>query len=76
MAYISAVLTHNLMSISANALRTCLMKDNYDVSFDNIHRKCKKCTPYQSTLYQSTLLLHKSVNDNLEDLTFELLLIN
>ena len=39
---ISASLKHNLMSISANALRSCLMKENYDVSFENIHLKCKK----------------------------------
>ena len=59
------------MSLSANALRTCIMKDNYDVSFENIHKRCKKCTPYQITLYQSSLILFKTVNENLEDLTFE-----
>ena len=68
---ISAPLKHNLMSISANALRNCIMKKNYDVSFENIHLKCKKCTPYQITLYQSALKLHKTLNENLEDLTFE-----
>ena len=68
---ISASLKHNLMSISANALRSCLMKENYDVSFENIHLKCKKSTPWQITLYQSSLKLHKTVNENLEDLTFE-----
>ena len=68
---ISAPLKHNLMSISANALRSCLMKDNYDVSFENIHLKCKKCTPYQITLYQSAIFLHKTVNNNVDDLTFE-----
>ena len=60
------------MSLSENALRTCIMKDNYDVSFENIHVRCKKCTPPpQITLYQSSLNLHKTVNENLEDLTFE-----
>ena len=47
------------------------MTNNYDVSFENIHLKCKKSTPYQITLYQSALKLHKTVNENLEDLTFE-----
>ena len=41
-------LSHSLMSLSANALRTCIMKDNYDVSFENIHVRCKKCTPLKS----------------------------
>ena len=33
--------------------------------------KCKKCTPHQITLYQIALKLHKTLNGNLEDLTFE-----
>ena len=59
------------MSISANALKSCLLKENYDVSFENIHLKYKKCTLYQITLCQSSLKLHKTVNENLDDLTFE-----
>ena len=50
---ITSSLRHNLMSISANALRSCVMKENFDVSFVNIHKKCKKCTPAQISLYQS-----------------------
>ena len=65
------MLRHNLMSISAYALRSCVMKDNFDVSFVNIHIKCKKSTPEQISLYQSALKLHKTVNENLEDFTFE-----
>ena len=61
----------NLLSISANALRTCLTRYNFDVSFENLHVNCKKCTPKQITLYQSSLKLFKTLNDNLEDLTFE-----
>ncbi len=68
---IRASLKHDLMSISANALRSCIMKDNYDVSFENIHLKCKKCTPNQISLYQSALKLHKTVNENLDNLSFE-----
>ena len=60
-----------ILSISANALRTCLMNDNYEVSFENIHSKCKKCTPKQIALYQSSLKLHKTLNDNQNDLSFE-----
>ena len=61
----------SLLSISANALRTCLMRDNFDVSFDNIHRNCKKSTPMQIALYQNSLKLHKILNNNLDTLTFE-----
>ena len=32
---------------------------------------CKKCTPKQITQYQSSLKSFKTLNDNLEDLTFE-----
>ena len=47
------------------------MIDNYELSFENIHSKCNKCTPKQITLYQSALKLHKILNENLNDLTFE-----
>ena len=36
---IDACLKHYIMSISANALRSCIMKDNFDVSFESIHLK-------------------------------------
>ena len=68
---LSAPMKQNLLSISANALRTCLTRYNYDVSFENLHLNCKKCTPKQITLYQSSLKLFKTLNDNVEDLTFE-----
>ena len=47
------------------------MRDDYDVSFENIHRNCKKSTPKQIALYQSSLKLHKTLNNNLDALTFE-----
>ena len=61
----------NLLSISANALRTCLKRDCFDVSFENLHRNCKKSTPKQIALYLSSLKLHKIVNDNLDDISFQ-----
>ena len=61
----------NLLSISSNALRTCLSRYHFDVSFENLHRNCKKSTPKQIALYLSSLKLHKIVNDNLDDITFE-----
>ena len=61
----------NLLSISANALRACLTKPNYEISFENIHHNCKRCTPKQITLYQSALKLYNPVNFGLEEITFE-----
>ena len=52
----------NLLSISANALRTCLKHEGYDVSFDNIHKNNKKCTPKQIMFYTQAINLHKILN--------------
>ena len=52
----------SLLSISANALRTCLNL-SYDLSFENVHKLSKKCTPKQIMLYQISLKLHKVLND-------------
>ena len=60
---ISSKMKHNLFSISANALRTCLLTNALDISFDNIHKNNKKCTPNQIMLYQISIKLFKVVND-------------
>ena len=49
------------LSVSANALRTCMMYNSNEISFDNIHKICK--TPKQITLYQLSLKLHKLLNE-------------
>ena len=56
---LNAQMRQNLLSISANALRTCLRRDCFDISFENLHRTCKKSTPKQIALYLSSLKLHK-----------------
>ena len=60
---LSAVLKQSLLSISANALRSCMLSFNSEISFENIHKKCKKCTPTQIMFYQTSLQLHKSINE-------------
>ena len=62
--FLSSDLKQNLFSISANALRTCLRNDGFDISFENIHRTHNKSTPKQSTLYQQAILLHKTINQS------------
>ena len=53
----------SLLSVSALALRSCMSPTNYDVSFINIHKMFKKCTPDQIMLYQISLLLFRTVNE-------------
>ena len=68
---ILAVMKQSLLSISANALRTCVMFKYTDISFDNIHKMCKKCTPAQIMHCQISLNLHKQLNAIEQACTFE-----
>ena len=45
--FLSCVLKQSLLSISANALRSCLRHDGFDISFEGIHKVHKK--KYQNT---------------------------
>ena len=51
-------LKQSLLSFSTQALRSSMNVD-YDMSFENLHLQCKKCTTKQIMLYQITLKLHK-----------------
>ena len=53
----------SLLSISANALRSCMMSYSSEISFDKIHKVCKKCTPTQIMSYQTSLHLHRTINE-------------
>ena len=68
-------LKQSLLSVSANALRSCLPYQSFDVSFENIHKIAKKSTPKQLMHYQIALGLHKLVNANPEFLTFEQVMV-
>ena len=61
---LSSEMKQSLLSLSANALRSCLNLD-YDLSFDNVYRISKKCTPKQIMMYQISLNLHKVLNSPL-----------
>ena len=69
---LSSVLKQSLLSISANALRSCMMSNSTEISFESIHKICKKCTPTQIMSYRTSLLLHKSINEIYEHCTSEL----
>ena len=64
-------LKHNLLAASSCALRSCLMNEGFDISFVNLHKMHKKCTPEQIMLYQISLKLHKLVNEHDNNLSFE-----
>ena len=57
---ISCSMKQSLLSISANALRRCVMLNCNEISFVNIHKICKKSTPDQIMSYQSALHLPSS----------------
>ena len=67
----SSVLKQSLLSIAANALRSCMMSNNCEISFESIHKICKKCTPTQIMSYQTSLQLYKTTNEIYEHCTSE-----
>ena len=52
-----------LLSISANALRSCMMSNSTELSFVKIHSMCYKCTPMQIMSYQAAIHLHKVLTE-------------
>ena len=55
---LSSALKHDLLTASALALRSCLMSNEYNISFINVHKINNKCTPNQIMLYQISLSLY------------------
>ena len=60
---LSACMQQELLSISANALRSCMMY--------NCAKICKKSTPKQKMLYQISLKLYKLMKEINDCCTFE-----
>ena len=52
----------NILSISANAQRTCLKHDGHDISFESLHKIHETFTPKQIVMYQIALSLQKTVS--------------
>ena len=72
--FLSPDFKQKLLSISANGLRTCLKNTSFYVSFIEVHKVSKKCTPSQILLYNQAIQLYKTVNHSdfpctLEDIT-------
>ena len=68
---LSSYSKQTLLSISANALKCCMMSFSCEISFESIHSKCKKCTPSQIMFYQTSILLYKSIHEMQERCTNE-----
>ena len=60
-----------LLSISANALRSCMMTNCSEISFLRIHTMCGKCTPLQVMSYLSSIHLYKTIYEIYESCTTE-----
>ena len=50
---LDSVTKQSILSVSANALRSCMMSNNNEISFDKIHKICKNVPPYRSYLINS-----------------------
>ena len=61
---LSATCKHDLLSVSSYALRTCFANNAYDISFVNLHKHNKKCTPNQIMMYLLSLNLYASLSKN------------
>ena len=68
---LGSALKQSLISISANALRSCMMSYSTEISFETIHKMCKKCTPSQIMSYQTSLHLYKTIGDIYENCSSE-----
>ena len=62
---LSSACKHDMLAVSASALRSCLKVPNRDISFINLHEHSKKCTPEQIMLFQLSINLYKTINENL-----------
>ena len=60
---LNANLRQQLLSVLANALRSCIINNANEISFINIHKINRKSTPDQIMLYQISLELHKNLNN-------------
>ena len=69
---LSSSCKHDLLAVSLLALRSCLNLPHRDVSFINLHKQSKKCTPDQIMMYQLSLNAYNTINENLESPSTEL----
>ena len=65
----------SLLSVSASALRCCSYNIGFEISFENLHKSQKKCTPTQIMHYQLALNLYRTLNLDVNELSFEVITV-
>ena len=65
-----ATLKQKLLSSSAKALRVCLKLSNDYVSFETLHRICKRAAPIELMLYKMAICLFKVYNNDFNVVEF------
>ena len=66
-------LKQDLLSVSANALKSCLWLGHDMISFHDLRKINSKCSPNQIAMYQRSLTLYRAVNA--EVITFEIVTV-
>ena len=61
--------------MSASALHCCSYNTGFDISFENLHKSLKKCTPTQIMHYQLALNLYRTLNLEVHELSFEVITV-
>ena len=56
---LKTTLKQSLLSTSAKALKVCCNNYEYDLSFINLHKSCKRATPEELMIYKLSLSLYK-----------------
>ena len=72
---LNAETKQSLLSISASALWCCCNHNVFDISFENLHKTLKKCTPTQIMHYQLALNLHRTLNLDVQEISFEVITV-
>ena len=63
-------LKQKFLSTSAKALRVCNSYTNYDISFNNLHKMCRRATPNQMLKHKLALYLFKIYNTDFNSVEF------
>ena len=57
--------------LTAEKISSNQISSPFEISFENVHKQCKKSTPTQIVMYQISLKLHKLLNSDESNLSFE-----
>ena len=72
----SKTISDSLIEVTKNVLKVCTGFIGYAISFENLHKMCKRATPEQMMKYKLSLCLFKLYNSNFNSIEFVLLNFN